>query len=285
MVLSGGILLQLRWSVHAKPAVGGTIMKAQLPPSVTLDQFNELYIDDRRAIVAKYPNGNPSTQGLYAADPGFSSDSEGWVPPIRVPTVRVLVQEPSRNGPTFPNYQLGVGGAASVFNPTRNFWDGARVVPRGLTVKNGSLPHLNNWSHPSTGLVHAFHAAFWGSWAFQIASSNSTQNTIMFGRGGFQEVRVWDAGGPFYLANIFEELDSPNEWFLDRDTRTIYSMSNETMPNVFLGSPIPCLISVSGSEIENPVKNVLIQSLKLTQTSDTYLRDYMVPSGDDWSVH
>jgi hypothetical protein len=152
-------------------------------------------------------------------------------------------------------------------------------------VKNGALPHISNWSNPSTGFVHAFHGVFWGSWAFEIASSNSTQNTIMFGRGGFQEARGWDSGGPFYVSNIFEELDSPNEWFLDKNTRTLYFMPNETMPNVFVGSQIPCLISVSGDGIENPVNNVLIRGLILTQTSNTYMRDYMVPSGGDWSVH
>ena len=66
VVLSGGTLLQLQWSEHGKTAAGGTIMKAQIPASVNVDQFNELYIDGIRAIVAKYPNGDPSTQGLYA---------------------------------------------------------------------------------------------------------------------------------------------------------------------------------------------------------------------------
>jgi hypothetical protein len=92
-------------------------------------------------------------------------------------------------------------------------------------------------------------------------------------------------GGPFYVSNIFEELDSPNEWFLDKATRTLYFMPNDTMPNIFVASQIPCLISVSGGGIENPVNNVLIQGLTLTQTSNTYMRDYMVPSGGDWSVH
>ena len=67
-------------------------MKAQVPPSVNLDQFNELYIDGRRAIVAKYPNGDPSTQGLYAKDPGFSYDSQSWVSPIHNPSVEIHVQ-------------------------------------------------------------------------------------------------------------------------------------------------------------------------------------------------
>jgi hypothetical protein len=107
----------------------------------------------------------------------------------------------------------------------------------------------------------------------------------MFSRGGFQEARGWSTGGPFYVANIFEELDSPNEWFLDKDTRTLYFMPNDTMPHVFVASQIPCLISVSGSGIENPVNNILIQGLTLTQTNNTYMRDYMVPSGGDLSVH
>jgi hypothetical protein len=126
VVLSGSTLLQLQWSVHAKTAAGGTIMKASMSPSVNLDQFNELYIDGKRAIVAKYPNGDPSTQGLYANDSGFSYDSQCWVPPIRNKTVDIHVQAPFRNGTRFPNYTLSVGGGASVFNPPLVF--GATIV-------------------------------------------------------------------------------------------------------------------------------------------------------------
>jgi hypothetical protein len=292
VVLSGGTLLHLQWSIHSKTAAGGTIMKAQVPPFVNLDHFNELYIDETRAIVAKYPNGDPSTQGLYADVPGFFNGAQSWVPPIQIPSMKIFVEEPSRNGTVFTNYQDGLGGGASVFNPPRNYWSVTTprgvmnyAVPRGVILKNGALPHLSNWSKPSTGFVHAFHGDYWGSWVFEIASSNITQNTIMVGRGGFQEAHGWNRGGAFYVANIFEELDSPNEWFLDKDTRTLYFMPNDTMPNVFVASQIPCIISVSGSSIENPVHNILIQGLTFTQTSNTYMRDYMVPSGGDWSVH
>jgi hypothetical protein len=152
-------------------------------------------------------------------------------------------------------------------------------------MKNGSLPRIGNWTKPTTGFLHTFHALFWGYWVFEIASVDATENTIMFGRGGFQEARGNDNGSWYYIANIFEELDSPNEWFLDKDSRTLYFMPNETMPDVFVASQIPCLISVSGSSIEDPVSNVLIQGLILAQTSNTYMREYMVPSGGDWSVH
>ena len=292
VILSGGTLLQLNWSLHAKTAAAGSIMKAQVPPSVNLDQFNELYIDGKRAIVAKYPNGDPSTQGLYAKDSGFSYDAHSWLPPVHIPSVDIQVDSPSRYGTSFRNHQVGVGGGASVFNPPRSFWSTASPpaggnygVPRGFTVNNGGLPHLSNWSNPATGFVHTFHGGYWGSWVFEIASSNSTENTIIFSRGGFQEARGSGIGGAFYVSNIFEELDSPNEWFVDKNTRTLYFMPNDTMPNVFVASQIPCLISVSGSSAENPAKNISIQGLIFTHTSNTYMRDYMVPSGGDWSVH
>ena len=284
VILSGGTLLELQWSVHAKTLDGGTIMKAQVPSYVNLDQFNELYIDGRRAIVAKYPNGDPSTKGLYVNDTGFSNDSQSWIRSVFSPGATIQVQAPNRTGTVFPNYHLIVGGSTSVFNPPRSFWPGYGI-PRGFTVKDGALPHMSNWSNPKTGYVHAFHGGFWGSWVFQIASSNTTNHTIMFSRGGFQEARGWPYGGPFYVSNIFEELDSPNEWFLDKDTRTLYFMPNSTMPNVFVASQIPCLISVSGSGIENSAQNILIQGLTFTETSNTYMKDYMVPSGGDWSVH
>jgi hypothetical protein len=198
--------------------------------------------------------------------------------------VDIHVLAPNRSGTVYTNYHISLGGGASVFNPPRSFW-GSHHVPSGIVVKNGALPHLSSWSKPTTGFVHAFHSGYWGSWVFEIASINSSQNTIMFGRGGFQEARGSGQGGAFYVANIFEELDSPNEWFLDKDTRTLYFMPNDTMPNVFVASQIPCLISVSGGGIENPANNVLIRGLILTETSNTYMRDYMVPSGGDWSVH
>ena len=258
VVLSGGTLLQLQWSVHARKPDGNVIMKAQVPSYVDIDNFNELYIDGSRAIVAKYPNGDPATQGLYAKDPGFSYDSLKWMEPAHSRSVEVHISEPYRNGTVFPYYQIGIGGGASAFNPPRSFWSTASPpaggnygVPRGLTVKNGTLPHIGNWTKPNTGYVHAFHDGYWGSWVFEIASANSSENTIMFGRGGFQEARGSGSGGAYYIANIFEELDSPNEWFLDKETRTLYFMPNGTMPDIFVASQIPCLISVSGSSIED----------------------------------
>lgn len=87
---------------------------------------------------------------------------------------------------------------------------------------------MKNSIQPAAGLVHAFHSLYWGSWLFQIASGHREENRIMLGRGGFQEARRHRVDDPFYVANIFEELDSPNEWFLEKDSRLLYFMLNGT---------------------------------------------------------
>ena len=291
VLLSGGTLLSLQWSVHRTTA-SGTIMKAQIPTSVDLDQFNELYVDEKRAIVAKFPNGDPATQGLYAENPGFCFEWQKWWGPSFNRSVEIHVQEPFRNGTVFTNYQLGIGGGAAVFNPPTNFWSTAAppagdnyVTTRGITVYKTTLPNMNNWTNPTTGFFHTFQGEYWGSWIFEIGSVNSTENTIMFGRGGFQEARGLSWGGAFYVSNIFEELDSPNEWFVDKTTRTLYFMPNETMPTLFVASQLACLMSLSGHSIKNPVRNVQIQGLIFAETTNTYMRDYMVPGGGDWAVH
>ena len=49
--------------------------------------------------------------------------------------------------------------------------------------------------------------------------------------GGFQEARGSSAGKEWYVENIFEELDSANEWFYDEDTKTLYFSPNMTTHN------------------------------------------------------
>lgn len=99
-----------------------------------------------------------------------------------------------------------------------------------------------------------------------------------------KEGRGAPAGDAYYVDNIVEELDSPLEWFLDRGTRILYFMPNDTMPTTFIASQIPCLISLRG-DVVAPVSNVSLIGLTFAHTSVTYMEGYEVPSAGDWSVH
>lgn len=71
--------------------------------------------------------------------------------------------------------------------------------------------------------IHAFHSGYWGNWMFQIDFRDVNARTISWSNGGFQEARGRPDGGAvnkikeeqWYVENIFEELDAPNEWFYD----------------------------------------------------------------------
>ena len=87
------------------------------------------------------------------------------------------------------------------------------------------------------------------------------------------------------MDNIFEELDSPGEWFYDDKTNMLYFAQNGTsLPEEGVAPILDELIVVMGTQ-DQPVMNITIANLTLAHTAATYLSSYEVPSGGDWSVH
>ena len=294
VILSGGTPLdQLPWTVYKKTPLGN-ILQATLPAGLDLNfrAANELYSDTGRLIRAKYPNSDPSTQGLWTEPTGWIAAAESWLPPRQYsPVVDVLVATPARNGTYFPNFHSGIGGRCTVFDPPAGYWcsdnppaGGSFSSPSGLVDNSTLRSRMANWSRPEQGYVHVLHGAAWGSWVFAIDSIDTATATIHFGIGGTQEGRGAGAGSSYFVTNILEELDSPAEWFIDADNATIYFMPNQSMPHSMVLSQLSCLISVTGS-MNDPAHDITIHGLTLTQTSNTYMRLHEMPSGGDFSVH
>lgn len=57
---------------------------------------------------------------------------------------------------------------------------------------------------------------------------NGTSQTLTWTKGGFQGARGSDAGSEWYVENIAEELDFPNEYFYDKRTKKLYYVANST---------------------------------------------------------
>lgn len=77
--------------------------------------FGTLFMNDRRAVRARFPNGNPEIQ---QSPVGFTS-AASWSNPIPAPDpTEIAIQEPSRpQDPWFPSFQWGLDGTVSAFNP------------------------------------------------------------------------------------------------------------------------------------------------------------------------
>ena len=312
VTLSGGVDLKVAWSQSTTK----NVWKTTVPKGMT---FNSLYaygsgLNNTRLIRARWPNGNPLVPGDgYATSKGLFNGSactgEPFAPNVVVHSsvsnstlisggsirplnerLNVNISYPTDPRPSWTVFRGYENGTINRFNTTYNypFWN--TNVPMGLYFDSTALKH--SWSHPETGVLHTFHYYGWGGWQFQIADLNRSDpnmSTIHFSRGGFQEARGSNSIGrrPFYVENIYEELDSPNEWFLDESTGTLYLYpDNKTNINAIhvVGAVSEFALNIVGSQA-NPVHDVVFRGLTFTHTATTYMSSYEVPSGGDWALH
>ncbi|GAB6166674.1 hypothetical protein JCM19992_26740 [Thermostilla marina] len=146
------------------------------------------------------------------------------------------------------------------------------------------------WKHPETGIVHAFHVNNWGNFQFRIRDVDWKQHTIHFAEGGWQAQRRYGVGvkrpgtpgSPFYVENIFEELDAPFEWFLDDSQQVLYfkpPANVDLSQSVVEAAFVAWLIEVIGAS------HVHFEGLHLTQTRTTFMDPYTDLARGDWAIH
>ncbi len=256
--------------------------------------FTTLFINNKRAVRARYPDGNPEIMGLHTNYTGYVSKAEGWIAPKSFPpAININIKSPARNGTHFPDFNLGIGGTVSVFKPPESYWGttsptggGGSTYRISTGLQYASDVDFNNrtWKNPNTGVVHAFHCGHWGNWQFAVNARNEDKRQISWQYGGFQEARGCKTGAEWYVENVFEELDSPNEWYFDYNNRILYYMSNGSIANKGIGTNLKTIISIEGSQT-NPVRNITISGVSFAHTASTFLEPYEVPSGGDWAIH
>ena len=257
-----------------------------------VNDFTSLFINGRRAVRARYPDGNPEIMGLYTHPSGYYSRAENWLPPKNTePGEKVHITDPNRNGTRFPYFQMGIGGTASNFVPPQSFWSVPKpatgnlyVVPSGMQY-DSMVEFVNRtWKNPTKGLLHTFPSTHWGNWIFQIDERLDEKRQLLFSRGGFQEARGQTSGAEWFVDNIFEELDSPGEWFLNFDNKQLLMYPNGTLPSEGIGTLLDQLIIIEGTQ-ELPVTNFTISNIKFAHSAPTFMEDFEAPiSGGDWSL-
>jgi hypothetical protein len=299
-ILSGGGLLDLDWSEGSPSWLeDGSTYSATLPAALDPSIVTQVFADGARAIRARHPNANPETQGLHTPVTGYFDASSGsWLAHNSEPAAsEVHIDEPTRNGTTYPTYQMGYGGPAHRWEGNRSYWatsepqgGGAStyVITSGVKFDPSLLPSAGVWGNANAegAVVHAFHNGYWGNWQFNVnASSDPSSGELLWTEGGFQEARGRDAGAEWYIENVIELLDSPCEWFVDQATSTLYFYANDTSPPSNVIVPVlESLIELRG-DMSAPITDISISGLTFRHSTSTFLSTYEVPSGGDWSSH
>ncbi len=150
-----------------------------------------------------------------------------------------------------------------------------------------SSERIKTWSQPVGAVVHAMHAGEWGGFHFVISGTDKNGEAIL--EGGHQNNRTSAGIHKKYrmVENVFEELDSPGEWFLDKTTQLLYYWPEEGIEltkAVVEGVHLKNLLEIKGDE-NNPVKDVLIQGIKFEHAKRTINEVYEPLLRSDWTMY
>jgi hypothetical protein len=329
VVVSGGVLLDAHLDWAPWNTTGGRhIYVSRLNLTAAgLDAgagFAGLFVNDTRAVRARWPNGDPQ-RAIWPA--GYAA-AGGWAPPSTAfaPPAEIHVSDPNRGSvdPFWPSFQLCGGPNSTVggFDPPQSFWGCAQpaqyVLPTGLwwdpATSPGTPPHgVDAWpaaaaagaGGPGAPVVHAFHQSGWGNWMFAVdgATAGAGNATLSFGPGGWQEARGAPAGGDWFIENLLAELDVPGEWFLQLpqaggEVAQLYYAFNGSgpvpappgAPPQFVAAARETLFTLDGGpgdggDAPPPVADVAFAGLTFAHTAPTFMRPFTVMSGGDASVY
>lgn len=237
---------------------------------------------------ASFPNRDPE---LSIFPDGWVTEKTLWTPPK--PPARnesfVTLESPMLHDKTmFQQYMVGVGGHCEHYTPPVSYWCSEHPsgggafsfrVPSGLTY-----PHLKDWKSPTKGgIVNAWRPAHWANWMFEIDQWDPATKTIGWSKGGFQGARGNDVGGEWYVENIFEELDNPNEYYYDEDTMMLYYAPNATTAEgqAVKGPPTgkfeavvnQTIVKLVGTQ-EHPVEDVRLEGVTFRDSAYTYMEPH-----------
>jgi hypothetical protein len=257
VTLSGGRRLGCSW----KPYRDG-ILVCSLPEvrEGRLD-FSQLFVNGKRQIRARYPNYDGSDlknfSGYIAAAGKVDDDAHD-----------------PRPGP----------------NDDMTFSSGA---PRGIIFDPRTFTN-HRWAKPEEAVIHIYQAYYWGNLQWRLKHVDWDSHTIWFGDGGWQMGAKW-ASDPcevngrsrFYVENVFEELDAPGEWYLDKEQGRLYYLPPADVDPAAALVEVPILQQVVrfvGTQ-NSPVRHVNLRGFRIAHTAATFLEPYTVPSLSDWAIH
>lgn len=150
-----------------------------------------------------------------------------------------------------------------------------------------SLERTNEWANPSGGFIHSLHRSKWGGNHWQILGKNA-DGTLKL-EGGWMNNRPSGINPKLrFVENIREELDAPGEWYLDRESRTLYvyppqgvSMSDADV----VVSGIERLVEVIGTSPDEPAAGVRLEGIEFAHTARTFMQTNEPLLRSDWMIH
>ncbi|MDO6518629.1 PDZ domain-containing protein [Zobellia uliginosa] len=165
------------------------------------------------------------------------------------------------------------------YDETAQYW-------QGFAEDALSKERIASWKNPVGTYFHALHGGRWGGFHFRITGIDADGNPVF--EGGHQNNRASEPHKAFRMVeNVFEELDSPGEWYLNTEESKLYYWPLDDMDlntAQFEVSVLKNLIQLTGT-LENPVRNVTIEGVKFENSQRTFMDEYEPLLRSDWTIY
>jgi hypothetical protein len=165
-------------------------------------------------------------------------------------------------------------------------YDPSAQMLHGTAADAISKERAARWKSPAGAYVHALHSAKWGDFHYIITGKDSSGEPML--EGGWQNNRRSGIHEQYrYTENVFEELDTVNEWYYDKQTKILYYFppAGLDLKTARFETPqIAHLFEFRGTE-EKAVKNITISGLTLTGTVRTFMENKDPLLRSDWTIY
>ena len=180
--------------------------------------------------------------------------------------------------------ELFVNGERQILARYPNLDPGARYF-QGFAADALSRERASRWADPAGGYFHAMHPALWGDFTWKITGKEPSGEVRL--EGGWQNNR----GGAIhpeirFVENIFEELDSEGEWYLDEKKALLYFFPPSGLDlkqAVFEAVRLRTLVTFRGDQ-QHPVRFVTLRGLTFRHCARTVMETREPLLRSDWAI-
>lgn len=165
-------------------------------------------------------------------------------------------------------------------------YDSAARIFHGTAADAISPERVKQWKDPAGGYVHALHAYEWGGFHYRITGVDPAGNVEL--EGGWQNNRPNTMHKEYrFVENIFEELDAPGEWWLDKKKQLLYyypTRETDISNAVVEVSNLKNSIELKGT-LKKPLHNVQLTNLRFAHNERTFMDTKEPLLRSDWTIY
>jgi hypothetical protein len=248
-----------------------------------------------------FREGTYYLQDIIVFNRGHSGEPESPIAYLPYPGEQVTLSGGTRLVPNWTQYrdgilqtqvppgtdteQLFVNGQQQILARYPNYDSNAKYL-NGSAADAIDPKRAKHWANPKGGYIHALHQYLWGDQHYVITGKDADGKVTY--DGGWQNNRPRPMHAQYrFVENIFEELDSPGEWFLNKETNTLYfypPMGLDLNTAVVETVRLKHLVEFQGTP-ESPVKHVGLSGFIFRHTSRTFMETREPLLRSDWRIY